>query len=328
MEPDLRGDRLTSSATAYYTPSGRFSAVGLASMALTGAIALVAVVALEYALQANLFHLFSSPQNATMDPDRYSELKPHAILLKAMMSGWDFGLLIKTYLAVQCGTLLGAAVAGGARLGKVRSPTLAGAVGGMLGVIGSWMHCAIILYFVTSWAGSRITLANWLTKPALTMEALSLFGVWGSGGYSGQYNYSEYIMLIWAIMCLLGSIGVAAFYPYLRVKNSPFCERCGSWPVPIPKKFGFVPDIDAFKTRLERGDFSVVKDLDAPEPQAFAEATVLRCPKCGDTAWLSIENVKKIVDSKEKISTNKENLASNMCLTREALTTILGVDSK
>jgi hypothetical protein len=265
-------------AGKYYRPSGRFELLGLVYMLAFGAIG-AALLGAAYGYGVYYIPLV-----------------------------WLNMLLVIAY-----GFCVGLCVQYGAKRGKVRNNALlllGGLVAGLMAEYANWVWYIFAL-------SKQDTLAYMPADIWQIILNINAQGVWSV--FDSTPTGFE-LWLYWGAEALV-IVGIASVVPWLNLRNAPFCEPCNRW-VDSKEKIApldAVADPKGFKSRLEQGDYAPLKALKRlpQETAAFTTVTLLKCPGCQSSNFLTAQAVTLTKDKKGKISRNTANILENLVISSD-----------
>jgi hypothetical protein len=262
----------------YYRPSGKFELLGLIYMLVFGAIG--------------------------------------AVLLGAIYGYGVFYIplvMLNLLLVVAYGFCVGLCVQYGAKRGKVRNSTLlllGGLVAGLMAEYANWVW----YIFALSKQETLAYMPGDVWQIILNVNAQGVWSVFDSTPTGIE------LWLYWGAEALV-IVGIAAIVPWLNLQSAPFCEQCSRWVEGKDKisPLDAVADRKGFKSRLEQGDYAPIKALKVlpQETSAFTTVTLLKCPGCQSSNYLTVQAVTLTKDKKGKVSRNQANILENMILSSD-----------
>lgn len=244
----------------------------------------------------------------------------------ALLLGWVYAytlnwipLIYASVLAtILYGLAVGAAVAFGAKQGKMRNPLIATMVGGLVGLLA--------VYF--AWVYDPMARFGEFEHPIWDLETLWAYlqlgyqqGFWSIGD-NGAPVTGVFLAAVWvaeaAIIIICSAIVVRAW-----LGDLPFCEETAQW-MTREKKVALLSltDDDQAEAKLKRlleGDLTVLGQLyraTGDEP-ARLQLDLATCPECPTCRFLTVKLVQSVVNKKGEVSTQESNLLVNLLITEE-----------
>jgi hypothetical protein len=264
-----------------YSPSGSVPVVG-ALMTVVGSLAAAAVTAVVYALIIRWVPFIYLNFLATM--------------------GFAFAMGLPV-------TML-------STMGKIRSP---------LFIRGMWLLTLLFGYYVY-WGATIWTHGGWqlgfiVFNPRAIMGFGAVLFEEGSWGLRNGDNVTGWFLVAFWVL----EFGILAYFSYLSAVaniDQPFCELCNEWTetekgVALYQATGKEAEWD--KVRL--GEFHALMQVPllSTSLSEYIRMDVNACPKCQNSNFLSIQQVKSTVDKDGDESTKESPLIANMTLTGEQL---------
>jgi len=206
------------------------------------------------------------------------------------------------YINMMCtlgfGFCIGASVAKGVRLGKIRNPLLAGAYGLAFGLAGLYFAWVADLW---ARSGKPFNLAAF--QPDVLKWYIRHFyenGIWtiSNHGQKGDTVKGVFLGIIWIVEASVIA-GFATVQAYKSVASVPFCEPCNEWTKTNvgAARLKYNPDI---QRRLAEGDLIALDEaLGASGTEnLFTQLDLHCCPKCDNSIFLSVCTVATTIDKK------------------------------
>lgn len=237
----------------------------------------------------------------------------------AMGAAYGYGsfyiplVYLNLLLVVAYGFGLGLCVQWGARRGKVRNGPLLLLCGLAVGLFAEYTNWVWYFFALTK----QETFAYLPADVWQLILAVNQQGVWSV--FDSTPTGIE-LWLYWGAEALV-IVGLSTFVPWLNLRGVPFCEPCSRWvdgqetlspldPVADPK---------GFRSRLEQGDYAPLKTLHKlpQESSAFTSVTLLKCPGCQASNYLSAQAVTLTKDKKGKVNRKQVNLIENLVLSAD-----------
>lgn len=270
-------------AEKYYRHSGKFEIMGLAYMLVFSAIGAVVLGA------AYGYGIFYIPI-----------------------------VMLNMLLVIAYGFCIGLCVQYGAKLGKVRNNgllLLGGLAAGLMAEYTNWVWYIFAL-------SKQDTLAYMPADIWQIILNVNAQGVWSV--FDSTPTGIE-LWLYWGAEALV-IVGIAAAVPWLNLRGAPFCEHCSRWVESKDKISPLEPVADpkGFKSRLEQGDYAPIKTLKVlpQETNAFTTVTLLKCPGCQSSNYLTAQAVTLTKDKKGKVSRKQLIILENLSLNTDTYRSI------
>jgi hypothetical protein len=280
MEPTMPGNSFLTAGPAGYTPSGRFGAAGIPLGLFFGAAAGAAL---------GMAHGYITQYN------RYIYLN-----------------FIATFAV---GLLIGAAVMAGVRMGKVRAPKLAAALGAAGGLVG--LYCAWVAWIHVLLVRSGVP--GWAVDPASLWRAIVIVNANGAWSLGDLTPTGASLWILWSLEAVI-IVGIAAAVPWVWVGNNPFCEPCDAWAVKEIRehKLGPAMDLANLKQALMELNLKPLSELGPATPALYTEIELYVCPKCRQVGFLTVRNV-TVTGKKNKQNVIKTDVVKNLTLGAEGI---------
>ena len=252
----------------------------------------------------------------------------HALLLAPLagvLVGWPLGFayayLIKwipfvylnILLTLGYGAVIGLAMGATLKFCRVRSVLVAAGLALLAGVLANyfqWNGCVHALY-----GGAPL-----LCSPAGLMGAMAHLYEHGSWGTRSGGNVTGVMLaLIWSGEALT-ILGTAVYFGTDPIRNTPYCEKSGSW-LDAETKFSTLAAFTeaAQVTALQAGDIAPVIEARPRPPGAsvFGRLTLKYSPQCKDFFTLKVENVTLKADKEGKVEEQAKALTKDLVLPSE-----------
>lgn len=259
----------------YYKPSGAFTLVGLVDMAVFGALG--------------------------------------ALILGSLYAYADYYIPIvylNMLLTIALGWSVGACVGRGARVGKVRNPTLITVMGFLAGVLAEYVNWVAWIFALSK----QRTLALSPSDLWALVQAVNKTGAWSVFGSTPK---GVELYVYWSAEALV-IVGTATLMARMHLRDAAFCEPCNRWAdeKETLSPLESVAEPKAFKARLEQGDFAPLKSLKKVSEGvgASTELKLQRCTTCTQTAFLTVNSVVVTQDAKSKQSKTTTAVLENLAL--------------
>ncbi|MDQ5986130.1 MAG: hypothetical protein CSYNP_01849 [Syntrophus sp. SKADARSKE-3] len=221
---------------------------------------------------------------------------------------------LRLFITFGLGCVVGFLVGIGGRYGKVRNPKALlffGFISGLIAEYANWV----------SWVFAYYKQQTLILSPFDMLEfAKSL-----ESNISG-INFNDWtpaviiIYLFWVIEAII-IIGSAMIVARMMLSSTPFCERCDKWikEEDLISPLDPIGSPDELKSRLEQGDFSLLKSLKikAAETDAYTQIKLRHCPSCQHSNYLTIRAEIVSVDSNNKKKKSGTDIITNLIITYE-----------
>jgi hypothetical protein len=206
-----------------------------------------------------------------------------------------------------------------ATMGKIRSP---------LFVRGVWLLTLLFGYYVY-WGATIWTHGGWqlgfvVFDPRAILDFGQVLFEEGSWGFRNGDNVTGWFLVAFWVV----EFGILAYFSYLAAVaniDQPFCELCNEWTetekgVALYQATGQEPEWD----QVRLGEFHALMKVPllSASLSDYIRMDVNACPKCPNSNFLSIQQVKTTVDKDGDESTKETPLIANMTLTGEQLTQV------
>jgi hypothetical protein len=211
---------------------------------------------------------------------------------------------------------MGLAVTTLARVGKIRSP---------LFIRGIWLLTLLFGYYIY-WGATIWTHGNWhvglqVFDPIEIKAFAELLFEKGSWALRNGDNITGWFLVaFWAV-----ELGILAYFSYIAAVaniDQPFCEMCNEWTetekgVALYQATGKEPEWD----RVRLGEFHALMQVPllSTSLSEYIRMDMNACPKCQNSNFLCIQQVKTTVDKDGDESTKESPLIANMTLTGDQL---------
>jgi hypothetical protein len=235
---------------------------------------------------------------------------------------------INFFLCLGFGLLLGAALAGLARLGKLRSPRAVGALALLVGLVAVYLEWGVYLTLIfnsettgtgtnadTTTSFSPSLFADILAHPVamgLAMKKINETGTWSLKGATPSGVFLAVIWVIEAVIILGGA--------YLLAKaqaTEPFSEVSNEWATEetLAHPLTFAQDAATTRTALESGQFQhLTPHTSAVAEDPFARLKLHSAPNDHTCRYLTLENVTTTIDKKGKASQSTTTVVQHLAI--------------
>jgi hypothetical protein len=148
-----------------------------------------------------------------------------------------------------------------------------------------------------------------------SMAAVAKEGTWGLMSDTPVRG-----ILLWIVWVVEAGIilGIAAIYPYERVRKRPYCEQTRMWMKQKEEIFPLeiISNPEAFKSSLDQGDFSKLKAL-KPAPPNSMSFTQLELRNSPVLFLATIKHLDIKIDKKGKEEKKENIIAEYLVVTSE-----------
>ena len=221
-------------------------------------------------------------------------------------------------LVIAYGAGVGACVHFGAKWGKVRNGSLlllGGAVAGLMAEYTNWV------WWVFAYTKQEV----FIYMPADLWQAIQDVNEQGAWSVFGSTPTGWELWAYWGLEALV-IVGLSSFAAWVTLSSLPFCETCGRWAdhKDSLSPLDAVSDPQAFKSKLELGDYTSVKSLRKLPEEGTGYTTVIlqNCPACTASNFLTVQAVTVSRDKKGKISRSTANILQNLVLNADTYRSI------
>lgn len=227
------------------------------------------------------------------------------------------------------GFLVGAAVAWGARLGKIRNMAVSTALGAMFGLLA--------VYF--AWAFDPMARVEDVDHPFWQLEHIWQYmqfgyanGFWGIG-QNGAAVTGPLLAGVWGIEAAM-IIGICVVAVRTLLGERPFCEETNQWITTTQNvaRLSLVGD-DHIEEKLKRlldGDLSSLAEFyrAGPEDPAVLQFDLATCPDCPTCNYLTVKSIQTVINKKGEATNEETKLLVNVRITPEQVATVraAGID--
>lgn len=236
----------------------------------------------------------------------------------AYATNWIPIIYLNFLLTIGFGIAVGAAVAWGARAGKIRNMPVTFMVVGVVGVLA--------VYF--AWVFDPMARVNFVDRPIWDVQMLWEYmkvgyaqGFWGIGA-NGAPVTGWFLASVWVLEAAV-IIGAVALTVRAVLGNRPFCEETNQWTTPEKgvARLSLIGDesADAKLGRLLEGDVDALGEF---YRGTDADAAMLRldlatCPDCPTCNFLTVKMVRAVVNKKGEVTKQEEPLLVNLQVATE-----------
>ena len=272
---------MPSSSSPYYQPSGRTPLTG-ALLLLVGAGAAAVPLGIVYVLAVRYIPII------------------YLNLLAVVAFGFGYAVLVARL----------------ARLGKLRAPLTATALGFVAGGVATWLQWVFFAAFIIS-RGDEVPLVpaylGFLTNPAALgafMRAAAEHGTWSMK--DGAPVKGVVLVIIWVAESLVIVVPAAMFARGQAEK--PFSEALQRWArcVKLPGRLPFFADRAATRQRLASGDLMPLVTNEPPAAMQYARLELWRAEGDPACSYLSVENVTETLDKKGRTQTTARPIVTHL----------------
>jgi hypothetical protein len=264
-------------------------------------------------------------------------------LAAGMVLSFVYSYLIRfipfVYLNVFCAIgytiLVGCATGTLLRMGKMRN-TAVGVFVGIVVAFASYYFCwAIWLSIIASgneYSISSFTLAQHPLGLWELMQAVNEKGAWsiGLGLRVGGTVSGTALWIVWGLEALMVLVG-APFGTWMTMTMDPFCEACQKWCAEEKDVLSIRPaEASELTRRFEAKDFMFLKEVGAKREgdAEWFRLDLHRCPGCGMTNTLSMQQEKLMVDKKGKATVDSRGVIKQLLLTEAEVRNLRLVSSE
>jgi hypothetical protein len=208
--------------------------------------------------------------------------------------------------------LIGLAVGKVLHDGKVRNLAVSTATALGAALFSLWAAWVTWVHAILGRADAKVTLADLALDPALLWKVITLINDKGAWNLRGLTPTGALLWGLWALeAAVIGGVVVLAVRESV---NDPFCEACDRW-CAEHKGFGAVGParLENLAPRLERGDYTVLRELPNHAESVYTRLDVHDCPQCHATTTLSATNVTVTV-KKGKAETTEDVIFKHLLL--------------
>lgn len=232
----------------------------------------------------------------------------------ALFSSWNPFIYVNGLGAIAAGLIIAFTIGQAGKFTDSRSLKLAAGIGLLSGIVALWWSWAVWLQS-SGYAGSMNLAPGAILAgiaKAAAAEAWVIKGVTVSGLVIKIFWFLEAMVLI----------GVPCFFSMGMIGSAPFCERCRLWlPEPLKvEKLAPILEPDSFRSRVEKGDFSVVASLVpvGTVPGSYTRLEVSSCPSCQNLNTFSavLCTLTPSEDDKEEDDLDEEYVVDQLLVTR------------
>jgi hypothetical protein len=189
------------------------------------------------------------------------------------------------------GALIGAAVWGVARLGKVRNVQIGGIIAGCAATASlywSWAFWVKNIYH--NFGEEDLNAFTLMQQPHALWDLIKLInqeGTWGTT--AGNPTKGTELWILWALEAI-AVIGAAALTVVTGLQSQPFCETCQVWCSATEKLLlSPVSNLPQTQRQLALRDFSFLQKLGAGKKNyVHLKADLHSCPNCRELNTLTL----------------------------------------
>jgi hypothetical protein len=234
-------------------------------------------------------------------------------LAYAYIINWIPLIYVSFIATLGFGFVVGAAVAWGARIGKIRNMMVSTALGALVGLVA--LYCA--------WVFDPMARIDDVHEPFWRLEAIWAYmklgyavGFWGIGQNGGAVT-GPFLAAVWIIEAVM-VVGVCIVTVRKLLGEQPFCEETGQWTTNAPNiaRLSLVDDqgIEAKLKRLLDGDLGSLAEFyrAANGDPAVLQLDLATCPDCPACNFLTVKMVQLVVNKKGETSKEENRLLVNL----------------
>lgn len=206
------------------------------------------------------------------------------------------------------GVAVGAVVAMGGGLGKIRNRNVVIALAVLAALIACYASWVVTVYL---WVGAEAFIFN----PSDLVTIIQLVAQEGVWSLKGATPTGAALYAVWGIEAAV-IIGASFFGAIGAYSEEPFCENCNQWTkvVELTDRLGHPEDFAAFVQGLETKNYAVLTDLrntNATEPVKM-KVDLLDCSSCSKVHYLRITLIVKGIDDDGKEEIKETVLINNL----------------
>jgi hypothetical protein len=220
---------------------------------------------------------------------------------------------------------IGAAVAWGAKFGKIRNVFVACAYGFICGLIGVYV----------AWGADR--LARMQVPNNVHVDYVAAFAPHVVIGHikqsylvlkpNGGDMTGPFMVVFWSLEAII-VIGISTGCAPHLITGCPFCENCKRWidVKPINRNLSLVGAEQSMKA-LESGELSSLASFNLAQNElVYLELQFGQCSSCDESNYLTVYFVKTSLDRKGKMEVEKKPLIRNMLIAAEYVPLVKGTE--
>ena len=233
-------------------------------------------------------------------------------------TNWIPFIYLNALLTVGFGLAVGAAVAWGARVGKIRSMPIAVMVGGVVG--------ALALYF--AWVFDPMARVEVVNQPIWDLQTLWAYmklgydeGFWSVGQHGDEVK-GILLAGVWGVEAAI-IVGVAAMTVRGLLGTRPFCEACNRWAT-VEKGVALLSligdeGVEAKLNRFMEGDLDSLGQfyVGAEHEPAVLRLDLATCANCPTCNYVTATLVRLVEKKKGEVSKQEQKLLQNLELAPE-----------
>ena len=227
------------------------------------------------------------------------------------------------------GFAVGAAVAWGARMGKIRNMAVSTALGALIGLTA--------IYF--AWAFDAMARFNEVDQPLWSVAQITEYaklgyenGFWGIGQNGGPVT-GPFLAAVWLIEAAM-IVGLSVIAVRIFLGERPFCEETGQWTKSQANaaRLSLVDDdlVEGKLKRLLEGDLGSLPEFYRANPgdAVILQLDLATCDDCPQCNYLTIKSVQAVVNKKGEVTNQETKLLTNLRITPEQVEIVrtAGVD--
>jgi hypothetical protein len=223
-------------------------------------------------------------------------------------------VLFHMLLVIAYGCCVGVCVQKGAKRGKVRNPGMLAFMGFLAGAAAVYTNWVWWIFAVSK----QQVLVIWPRDLWPVIQSINRTGAWSTFGNTPT---GAELYVYWGLEALV-IVGTSTAIAWVMLSSAPFCEQCERW---ADEKATISPlepvdDPKGFTARLEQGDYAplmALKKLPA-EMGPFTELSLMKCPTCQTSNFLTVTAVTVTKDSKGKTNRSHTKVLENLVLNTDA----------
>jgi len=235
-------------------------------------------------------------------------------------------IYINVLLTFGFGFAIGAAVAWGANVGKIRNNFMAGAYGLAFGCAGLYVAWAADLL-----ARAGVPFCIEVFYPSVLWDYMQFFyenGFWAVGHGGGGNVNGVFLGAVWAIEAAI-IVVTATWVAHSAIASRPFCEPCNRWTTAEEgvSRLSLHGAEENALNRLLAGELAALGQMNraTANEASYLRLDLATCSRCADSNFLTIQLVQHTVNKKgepqvetKPLLTNLIVDAANVPLVREA----------
>lgn len=207
---------------------------------------------------------------------------------------------------------MGYAICWGVRRGHVRNSMAASVVAFFSGLCGVY----------ASWVGALFILSGY---DVLIWDPQALVGIIQGIAVDGIWSLKSWTPTGWALYSFwIAEAAIIILYPIVHISKHMgeciYCEKTGKWTDQEETVGPFHPimDPDAFRARIEKGDYSELLNMQRIDESGEFSAVVFQgASDCPDFHLFSVKNVSVSVNEKGEVKSNEKLIAKHVLSNQE-----------